>query len=34
MDELLPLSEDKVTREQIVLCFEAVQTDDWVVPFD
>lgn len=34
LDELPPLSEDKVTREQIVLCFEAVQTDDWVVPFD
>lgn len=34
LDELPPLSEDKVTREQIVLCFEAVQTDDLVVPFD
>ena len=34
LDELPPLSEDKVTREQIVLCFEAVQADDWVVPFD
>ena len=34
LDELPILSEDKVTREQIALCFEAARDENWVVPFD
>lgn len=34
LNELPLLSEDKVTREQIALCFEAARSENWVVPFD
>lgn len=34
LDGLPPLSEDKVTYEQIALCFEAARDENWVVPFD
>ena len=34
LDELPLLSEDKVIREQIALCFEAARSEHWEVPFD
>lgn len=33
-EELPPLSEEKSSREQIKLCFDAYQAEHWVVPFD
>lgn len=34
LDELPPLSTEKVTREQISLCFEAYHADHWVTRLD
>lgn len=34
LDELPPLSTEKVTREQIELCFEASRADHWVTRLD
>ncbi len=34
LDELPPLSEDKVTAKQIEMCFEAKRAEHWKVQFD
>lgn len=34
MDELPPLATQKVTKEQIMMCFEAYHSPDWQVYFD
>lgn len=34
LDELPPLAEEKNTKEQIALCFEASRAEHWEVPFD
>lgn len=34
LDELPELSEDKNSREQIEMCFEAYKNPDWKVFFD
>jgi len=34
MDELPPLAEDKNTKEQIVMCFEASKAEHWKTQFD
>ena len=34
MDELPPLAEDKNTKEQIAMCFEAAGAEHWKTQFD
>ena len=34
LDELPPLAENKTTREQIKMCFDAHRDENWRVPFD
>ena len=34
LDELPPLAEEKNTREQIVMCFNAQADENWKVQFD
>ncbi len=34
LEELPPLAEEKNTAAQIALCFQAVQSQNWQVPFD
>lgn len=34
LDDLPPLAENKSTKEQIAMCFEAKNSNQWEVPFD
>ena len=34
MDDLPILAEEKYSKDQILMCFEANESDDWAVLFD